>query len=186
MKIRNLNRKLNGFTLVEFLVALTILTFITLAIGTTFKIIGSVYTDTNDNVNTVNTIETIYSNFDKFKYIDTDIVINSTADPNTATDKKLVQDELYITDRYNPSNYLYIIFKDGKGYIVKGDKSETTLLLKGVVSMSIRKVNKLLTTNDSVSGYVNVDSNKELIELVVEFENGTVIRVLKAFSKATS
>ncbi|WP_275372781.1 type II secretion system protein [Clostridium tertium] len=179
----NKTTKRKGFTLVELLVVLTIVALMSLAVLSAFKVLTSTYNDTQNNVKMMNTIDSINSNIEQYKFIDTDIVINTVGDPiNFTEDANTVQDEIYITDRTNPNNYMYLIFKDDVAYLVKGEPGNTTTKLSEIESMSIREINKVMINTDTNVKYANIDSNKRLLEFVIKFKNDQTIRIVKSFA----
>lgn len=188
--------KKKGFTLVEFLVAMTIATTVTLMITRSLKSFIGINDAIKTKVEMTNSIESINTLLTNLKNTKVDIVINKTdnAIQNQIIDEvgtedsagKTIQDELYITDVENPNNYAYLIFKDNMAYLVRGGDKVSTTKLPGLVNATITKVDKILVGDGQIPKYINVDKDKTLIELVLRFKDGTTFRLLKDFRKTTT
>lgn len=175
-------QKRKGFTLVEFLVALTVFTLIVFIINKLFSTLNSSLIDKRKEVSIYNEIDSINTSLEYFKNIKTDITILSTTDSKQEVKDAIVQDEIYITDITDPQNYCYVIFKDNNCFLVKGSAGrENTTKLPNIKNLSIKKISKVLVSNNASPQYIDIDKNDSLIELNINCDTEFNIRLVRNF-----
>lgn len=174
--------KKRAFTLIEFLITMTIFSIILIGINRTFTILNYSLVSKRTEVAIYNDMDTINTNLEYFKYLTCDITIITNGDSKEKSSDPGVYDEIYITDINNPNNYFYMYFKDNEAYITKGaDGKEVINKLKTIENISIKQVNKVLISENSKAKYIDVDDNNKLIEMVINFNEDFSIRLVKSF-----
>ena len=174
--------KKRAFTLVEFLTVLFIFSIILIGVSRVFSILNDSLTSKRTEVAMYNDIDTINTNLEYFKNIVCDITIISTENGKTETDTPGVHDELYVTDINNPENYCYIVFKDNIAYTIRGNNGkETTTKLTTLKNLSIKKVSKVLISENSTPKYVDIDKTDSLIEIVFNIDDEFSTRLVRNF-----